>query len=145
MQQQYLQHRQQRGFTLIEILVVVVILGILGAIVVPQLLSNPDKARVQAAQTDIQRLAGALDIYRLDNLQYPSTEQGLEALVTRPSGFPEPKNYDPEGYVKKIPEDPWGSQYVYERSDAKFQLYSLGADGAEGGEGLNADIRYADL
>ena len=133
------------GFTLIEILVVVVILGILGAIVVPQLLSNPDKARIQAAQTDIQRLASALDIYRLDNLQYPSTEQGLEALVSKPSGFPEPKNYDPEGYVKKVPSDPWGSPYVYERSDGGIALFSLGADGAEGGEGMNADIRLDDI
>ncbi|MEM7079820.1 MAG: type II secretion system major pseudopilin GspG [Pseudomonadota bacterium] len=134
------------GFTLIEILVVVVILGILGAIVVPNLLNNPDKARVEAARTDIRGLASALDIYRLDNLQYPSTEQGLDALVSRPSGFPEPKNYDPEGYVKKVPTDPWGTPYIYERaSGTKFVLYSLGADGTEGGEGIDADIRLADI
>ena len=88
------------GFTLIEILVVIVILGILGAVVVPQLLSRPDTARVQAAQTDIRTLSAALDVYRLDNFNYPSSEQGLEALVSRPAGFPEPKNWNPDGYIK---------------------------------------------
>ena len=84
-------------------------------------------------------------MYRLDNFQYPSSEQGLEALVQRPSGFPEPKNYNPDGYIKKLPTDPWGSPYVYERTDSAFRLFSLGADGAEGGEGLNADIRFEDI
>ena len=113
--------------------------------IVPNLLSRPDTARVQAAQTDLRTLASALDVYRLDNFQYPSSEQGLEALVTRPSGFPEPKNYNPEGYIQKLPTDPWGSPYVYDRTDVGFTLMSLGADGSEGGEGLNADIRYEDL
>jgi general secretion pathway protein G len=134
-----------RGFTLIEILVVVVIIGILGAVIVPNLLGRPDQARVTAAQSDLRNLANALDIYRLDNFQYPSTDQGLEALVVRPSGFPEPKNYNPDGYLKKLPTDPWGSPYVYERTPSGFSLFSLGADGAEGGEGLNADIRFEDL
>ena len=133
------------GFTLIEILVVVVILGILGAVVVPQLLSRPDTARVQAAQTDLRLIASSLDVYRLDNFQYPSTEQGLEALVTRPSGFPEPKNWNPDGYINKLPTDPWGTPYVYERQDSNFLLLSYGADGAEGGEGLNADINFGQL
>jgi general secretion pathway protein G len=133
------------GFTLIEILVVVVILGILGAIVVPNLMSRPDSARIQAAQTDIRMIASSLDVYRLDNFQYPSSEQGLEALVERPSGYPEPPNWNPEGYIKKLPTDPWGSAYVYERRETSFTLFSLGADGQEGGEGMNADIRYADL
>jgi general secretion pathway protein G len=134
-----------RGFTLIEILVVVVIIGILGAVIVPNLLGRPDQARITAAQSDLRNLANALDIYRLDNHQYPSTEQGLEALVRKPSGFPEPKNYNPDGYVKKLPTDPWGSPYVYERGGSGFNLFSLGADGAEGGSGLNADIRFEDL
>ncbi len=137
--------RANSGFTLIEILVVVVIIGILGAIIVPNLLGRPDQARITAAQSDLRNLANALDIYRLDNFQYPSTDQGLEALVTKPSGFPEPKNYNPDGYVKNLPTDPWGSPYVYERTPNGFNLFSLGADGAEGGDGLNADIRYEDL
>ena len=133
------------GFTLIEILVVIVILGILGSVVVPQLLSRPDTARVQAAQTDIRTISAALDVYRLDNFNYPSSEQGLEALVAKPAGFPEPKNWNPDGYVKKLPTDPWGSPYIYERFDGQVNLYSLGADGAEGGEGTAADIRLQDL
>ncbi len=133
------------GFTLIEILVVVVIIGILGAVIVPNLLSRPDQARITAAEGDVRSLANALDLYRMDNYQYPSTDQGLEALVTRPSGFPEPKNYNQDGYVRKLKSDPWGSPYVYERDGSNFVLFSLGADGTEGGEGLNEDIRYADL
>jgi len=135
----------QNGFTLIEILVVVVIVGILGAIIVPNLLGRPDQARITAAESDIRSLANALDIYRLDNFVYPSTDQGLEALVARPAGFPEPKNYSPDGYIKSLPTDPWGSPYIYERDGDIFALFSLGADGAEGGEGLNADISYQDL
>jgi len=135
----------QRGFTLIEILVVVVIIGILGAVIVPNLLGRPDQARITAAQSDLRSLSNALDIYRLDNFQYPSTDQGLEALVSKPSGFPEPKNYNPDGYIKKLPTDPWGSPYVYERTAEGFSLFSLGADGSEGGEGMNADIRFEDL
>lgn len=134
-----------RGFTLIEILVVVVIIGILGAVIVPNLLGRPDQARITAAESDLRNIANALDIYRLDNFTYPSTDQGLEALVAKPSGFPEPKNYNPDGYVKKLPQDPWGSPYQYERTEDGFRLSSLGADGEEGGEGLNADIRHEDL
>ena len=134
-----------RGFTLIEILVVVVILGILGAVVVPQILGRPDTARIQAAKTDIRTLSTNLDVYRLDNFQYPSSEQGLEALVEKPNGFPEPKNYNPDGYIKKLPTDPWGSPYIYERSEVGFDLFSLGGDGAEGGDGLNSDIEFADI
>jgi general secretion pathway protein G len=133
------------GFTLIEILVVVVIIGILGAVIVPNLLGRPDQARITAAKSDIRNLSNALDIYRLDNFVYPSTEQGLEALVSQPSGFPEPKNYNPDGYVKNLPTDPWGSPYVYERTQEGFSLFSLGADGTEGGEGLNADIHIEDV
>ncbi|MEM9623266.1 MAG: type II secretion system major pseudopilin GspG [Pseudomonadota bacterium] len=138
-------HSRAGGFTLIEILVVVVILGILGAVVVPQIMGRPDTARIQAAQTDIRTLAAALDVYRLDNFQYPSSEQGLDALVTKPSGFPEPKNYNPEGYIRELKTDPWGSPYIYERDEIGFDLFSLGADGQEGGEGLNSDIRLSDI
>ncbi|MGK0222696.1 MAG: type II secretion system protein G, partial [Limisphaerales bacterium] len=97
--------KHSQGFTLIEILVVVVILGILGAIVVPNLMSRPDATRVKAAEADVRALASALELYRLDNFQYPSSEQGLDALVQQPSGFPEPKNWNPDGYIKKLPAD----------------------------------------
>ena len=138
-------NKTMSGFTLIEILIVVVILGILGAVVVPNILSRPDTARVQAAQTDLRALSQTLEIYRLDNFQYPSSEQGLESLVDRPSGFPEPKNWNPEGYLKKLPTDPWGSPYLYEKAGSSYSLISLGADGQEGGEGIDADIRLNDL
>ena len=138
-------NKTMSGFTLIEILIVVVILGILGAVVVPNILSRPDTARVQAAQTDLRALSQTLEIYRLDNFQYPSSEQGLESLIDRPSGFPEPKNWNPEGYLKKLPTDPWGSPYLYEKEGTSYSLISLGADGQEGGEGFDADIRLNDL
>lgn len=137
--------RPAMGFTLIEILVVVVIIGILAALVVPNFIGRPDQAKVTAARADINALSNALDMYRLDNHSYPSTDQGLEALVQKPSGFPEPKNYPPEPYVKKLNTDPWGSSYVYLSSGTSFELYSLGADGQEGGEGVAADIRYQDI
>ena len=138
-------NKTMSGFTLIEILIVVVILGILGAVVVPNILSRPDTARVQAAQTDLRALSQTLEIYRLDNFQYPSSEQGLESLIDRPSGFPEPKNWNPEGYLKKLPTDPWGSPYLYEKAGSSYSLISLGAEGEEGGEGFDADIRLNDL
>ncbi len=131
---------RMRGFTLIEILVVVVIIGILGAVIVPNLLSRPDQARITAAQQDLRALGSALDMYRLDNFQYPSTDQGLDALVSQPSGFPEPKNWNPDGYIKTLPTDPWGSPYMYEFDGSDVSVFSLGADGAEGGEGVAADI-----
>tara|TARA_A100001037_G_C15000061_1_gene566600 strand:- start:217 stop:645 length:429 start_codon:yes stop_codon:yes gene_type:complete len=134
--------REQRGFSLIEILVVVVIIGILGAVIAPNLLNRPDQARMTAAKSDLNALANALDIYRLDNYQYPSTDQGLEALESIPTGFPEPRNYNPDGYIARLPSDPWGSPYYYERSGSRFTLYSLGADAEEGGEGVDADIYY---
>ena len=138
-------HAQQRGFTLIEILVVIVILSILGGLAAQTLLSRPDAARVQAAQTDLRTLSAALDVYRLDNYRYPSSDQGLEALVQRPSGSPEAKNWNPSGYLKKLPSDPWGAAYLYENRDGRIELTSLGADSAEGGEGNAADIRLSDL
>ena len=135
-----MQQRQQ-GFTLIEIMVVVVILGILAALVVPQVMSRPDQAKVTAAQNDIRAIGAALDMYKLDNHKYPSTAEGLGALVKPPATA---KNAPPEGYVKGgIPKDGWGNelQYVSPGMDGKpYTLFSFGADGKEGGEGTDADI-----
>ena len=133
----------QRGFTLIEIMVVVVIIGVLGAIVVPQFMSRPDQAKVTAARTDIQAISTALEMYRLDTFNYPSTQQGLEALVTRPSGTPLARNWNPQGYLKSLPVDPWGTPYQYLNPGTHsvgYDLFSFGADGVQGGEGFATDI-----
>lgn len=134
--------RSQAGFTLIEIMVVVVILGILAALVVPQVMSRPDQAKVTVAQSDIKAIGAALDMYKLDNQRYPSTQQGLEALVRKPSGNPPANNWNPEGYLKRVPVDPWGTAYQYLAPGTRgaFDLYSLGADGRQGGSGQDADI-----
>ncbi|WP_346727587.1 type II secretion system major pseudopilin GspG [Zestomonas insulae] len=139
--------RRQGGFTLIEIMVVVVILGILAALVVPQVMSRPDQAKVTVAKGDIKGVSAALDMYKLDNHVYPSTQQGLEALVRKPSGNPQAKNWNKEGYLKKVPVDPWGNPYQYLAPGSKgaFDLYSFGADGKEGGSELDADIGNWDL
>lgn len=134
----------QRGFTLIEIMVVVVIIGVLGALIVPQFMDRPDQAKVVAARSDIQAIGTALEMYRLDNHHYPDTRQGLEALIKRPTGAPPPRNWNPAGYLRKLPVDPWGHPYRYElaaaRSGQGYRLYSTGNDGQIGGEGLAADI-----
>lgn len=132
----------QTGFTLIEIMVVVVILGILGALIVPNIMGRTGEARVTAAKSDIRAIGNALNLYRLDNFNYPSTDQGLEALVEKPSGLPEAKNWNPEGYLPKLPKDPWGNDYIYLSPGAHgaFDLYSLGADGKEGGDDQAKDI-----
>ncbi|MEB2328206.1 MAG: type II secretion system major pseudopilin GspG [Pseudomonas sp.] len=142
-----LQRRTQGGFTLIEIMVVVVILGILAALVVPQVMSRPEQAKVTVAKGDIKAVAAALDMYKLDNFAYPSTQQGLEALVTKPSGNPQPKNWNRDGYLKRLPKDPWGNEYQYlsPGTRGQFDLYSFGADGKPGGSDLNADIGNWDL
>lgn len=121
----------QAGFTLIEILVVVVILGILAAAIVPQIMDKPEQARVAKAKTDIRALETALDLYRLDNFRYPTTDQGLEALVEKPAGTPEPKNWKEGGYVKTLNADPWGNEYLYlsPGSKGEIDVYSLGPDG----------------
>jgi len=137
--------RNQNGFTLLEIMVVVVIIGILGALIIPNVIGRDDQARATAVRTDLRGIANALDIYKLDNFNYPSTDQGLEALVSKPSGFPEAKNYNPSGYLKKEPVDSWGNPYIYINTGNGYELYSLGADGAEGGEGINSDVYYKDL
>ncbi|WP_314019935.1 type II secretion system major pseudopilin GspG [Stutzerimonas degradans] len=142
-----LQRRTQGGFTLIEIMVVVVILGILAALVVPQVMSRPEQAKVTVAKGDIKAVAAALDMYKLDNFAYPSTQQGLEALVTKPTGNPQPKNWNRDGYLKRLPKDPWGNEYQYlsPGTRGQFDLYSFGADGKPGGSDLNADIGNWDL
>jgi general secretion pathway protein G len=133
------------GFTLIEVMVVVIILGILAAIVVPRVMSRPDDARITKAKQDIRAIEAALNLYKLDNFSYPTTDQGLEALVQKPSGSPEPKNW--KKYVDRLPKDPWGQPYQYLSPGAKgdVDIFSLGADEQNGGEGVNADIGNWDL
>ena len=134
--------RGQRGFTLLEIMVVVVILGILAALVVPKIISRPDEARVIAAKQDIASLMQALKLYRLDNQRYPTTEQGLQALVAKPTNGPIPLNWKTGGYVERLPKDPWGHPYQYLNPgvQGEIDVFSYGADGAPGGEGIDADI-----
>ncbi|MDR9826371.1 type II secretion system major pseudopilin GspG [Vibrio sp. FNV 38] len=132
---------KQSGFTLLEVMVVVVILGILASFVVPNLLGNKEKADQQKAVTDIVALENALDMYKLDNSVYPTTDQGLEALVTKPNN-PEPRNYRDNGYIRRLPNDPWGNEYQYlsPGDNGMIDIFTLGADGQEGGEGVAADI-----
>ena len=156
--------QRHQGFTLIEIMVVVVIIAILAAMVVPKVMSRPDEARVVAAKQDIAALMQALKLYRLDNKRYPTSEQGLQALVARPTMAPVPDNWKGEGYVEKLPGDPWGQpmppnwksggyldrlpkdpwghdyQYLSPGTHGEIDVFSLGADGAPGGEGFDADI-----
>ena len=138
----------QDGFTLIEIMVVMVILGLLVAVVAPNILGRGEQARVTVAETQIREVSNALDLYKLDNFSYPGTEQGLEALVSKPGGFPEPKNWNKDGYMKTVPVDPWGNpyQYISPGVNGPFDLYSLGSDGKEGGEvDEGADIGNWDI
>jgi len=134
--------RHAAGFTLIEIMVVVVILGILAALIVPKIISRPDEARITAAKQDVATLAQALKLYKLDNLAYPSTDQGLQALVARPNSAPVPANWKAGGYLERLPKDPWGRDYRYLNPGRRgeIDIYSLGADGEPGGEGNDADI-----
>lgn len=133
---------RQQGFTLLEIMVVIVILGLLVSIVAPNVLQNQDRAMVEKARADISVLEQALDMYKLDNHVYPSTDQGLDALVNKPTSSPEPRNYRSDGYIKRLPQDPWGNPYQYLQpgEHGPYDLYSTGADGDEGGEGLAGDI-----
>jgi len=131
-----------RGFTLIEVMVVVVILGILAAIVVPRIMDAPDKARIAKAKQDIRVIESSLELYKLDNFVYPSTPQGLEALVSPPSGDPPARNWKPGGYVQNLPKDPWGNPYQYMNpgTHGEIDIFTLGADGKPGGDGVNADV-----
>ena len=130
----------QRGFTLIELMVVLVIIGVLAALIVPNVIERADDARVTAARTDVNNLMQALKLYRLDNQRYPTAEQGLQALLQRPTTGPAAPNWKP--YVEKLPNDPWGRPYQYMNPGLKGEIdvFSLGADGQPGGEGKNADI-----
>lgn len=134
--------QRTRGFTLIEIMVVVVILGILAAIVVPRVMDRPDDARLAKVRSDIRALESALNLYRLDNFVYPSTSQGLEALTQRPATGVTPTNYRAGGYMDRLPMDPWGNsyQYLHPGNHGEIDIFSLGADGSRGGSGINADI-----
>ena len=141
-------YTNNRGFTLIEIMVVVVILGILAAIVVPKLLDRPDQAKVTKAKVDMKGLEEALGMFKLDNGFFPSTDQGLQALVTIPDTGRIPQKYADGGYLKKVPLDPWNNSYVYLSPglhSKNFDLISYGADGEPGGEGYDADINSWEL
>ena len=132
--------RRNRGFTLIELMVVLVIIGVLAALIVPNMLDRADDARVTAARTDVNNLMQALKLYKLDNLRYPSGEQGLQALVVKPTVGVIPPNWRP--YLDKLPSDPWGHPYQFANPGLKGEIdvYSYGADGVVGGEGKNADV-----
>ena len=132
--------RRSRGFTLIELMVVLVIIGVLAALIVPNMLDRADDARVTAARTDVNNLMQALKLYKLDNLRYPSSEQGLQALVAKPTVGVIPPNWRP--YLDKLPSDPWGHPYQFANPGLKGEIdvYSFGADGVVGGEKTNADI-----
>lgn len=135
----------QKGFTLIEVMVVVIILGILAAIVVPRVMDRPDVARITKAKQDIRAMESALNLYKLDNFTYPTTDQGIEALVSKPSGSPEPRNW--KQYMDRLPKDPWGNDYQYLSPGTKgdIDIFSFGADARPGGDGVNADIGNWDL
>jgi len=138
---------RQRGFTLIEIMVVVVILSVLGALVVPQIIDKVDIAKVKRAQSDIRAIQTALDLYRLDNFKYPTTEQGLQALVKQPAD-PTITNYAASGYLKSLPKDPWGNVYQYVSPGAdgrEYEITTYGRDGKPGGDGYDSDISTATL
>jgi general secretion pathway protein G len=134
--------RIQQGFTLIEMMVVIVIMGILASLIVPKIMGRPDEARVIAAKQDIASTMQALKLYKLDNQRYPTTEQGLQALVSKPTTPPVPTNWKTSGYLDKLPTDPWGNpyQYLFPGVRSELDVFSFGVDGASGGEGNDADI-----
>ncbi|MBC7788164.1 MAG: type II secretion system major pseudopilin GspG [Methylophilaceae bacterium] len=130
------------GFTLIEMMIVIVIMGILASLIVPKIMGRPDEARVIAAKQDIASVLQALKLYKLDNQRYPTTDQGLQALVTKPTSPPIPPNWKSSGYLDKLPIDPWGNpyQYLFPGVHGELDVFSFGVDGAAGGEGNDADI-----
>lgn len=132
----------EAGLTLIEMIVVLAIIALVAALIVPNVIGRPDEARSTVAGADLRTVSAALKMYRLDNSTYPTTEQGLQALVTRPTAAPLPRTWPEEGYLAQMPQDPWGRPYVYRNPGQAggFDLYSLGRDGQPGGEGVDADI-----
>jgi len=134
---------RQGGFTLIEIMVVVIIIGLLASVAVPTVMDRVDESRVQKAKADFKSLQTALKLYRIDNFVYPTTEQGLEALVTKPSIAPVPRNWKTSGYIDQLQLDPWGRAYLYSspgENGKEYDIYTLGADGVSGGEDSAADM-----
>lgn len=129
---QSIHYRRTSGFTLIEVMVVVVILGILAAIIVPKIMSRPEQARIVKVKQDILALQSALDLYKLDNGMYPSTDQGLQALVTKPTTQPVPRNWKSDGYLQDVPQDPWGEAYQYINDSEKLKIFSFGPKGRDG-------------
>jgi len=136
-----MKHPSQKGFTLIEIMIVVVILSILASLIIPRIMNRPDQARVVKAQQDMRALESALNMYRLDNYHYPTTNQGLQALVSKPAGQPEPAHWQ-QAYLDKLPKDPWGQPYLYlmPGKHGDFDLFTHGADKRKGGEETDADL-----
>lgn len=134
--------KRRSGFTLVEVLVVVVIIGMLAALVAPRVVGRGEEAKRTAAQVQIREIEQALDMYKLDSGMYPTTEQGLEALITKPTTSPEPRRWKEGGYLRKLPADPWGKEFIYRQpgDHGEFDLFSCGADGEEGGEGDGKDI-----
>jgi general secretion pathway protein G len=134
--------KRNSGFTLIEVMIVIVILGVLAALIVPKVMGRPDEARVAAAKQDIFTIMQALKLYKLDNRRYPTTEQGLAALVQKPSQAPVPQSWSAGGYLEKLPNDPWGQPYQYLNPGlhGEIDVMSFGADGQPGGQGVDADI-----
>lgn len=134
--------KRQTGFTLLEIMVVVVIIGLLATLVLPRVLGRQEQAQIQKAKADVQALSSALKLYKLDNFAFPSTQQGLDALLTRPSGNPPANNWKQGGYIDRLPKDPWGNDYLYlsPGRHGEFDVWSYGADGKARGQDAAADI-----
>jgi general secretion pathway protein G len=134
--------KREAGFTLVELMVVIVIIGLLATIVALNVLPSGDTARIQKAKADIAQIEGGLELFKLQNTNYPTTTQGLQALVTAPSGLADPSRYQRGGYLKRLPDDPWGKPYLYASpgQHGEADVWTYGADGVEGGEGVNADI-----
>lgn len=139
--------KSQSGFTLIEIMVVVVIIGLLAAVVGPKVFKNVGKANIAKVKTDIRAIESSLNLYRLDNFSYPSTDQGLQALVSAPGGSPEARNWQEGGYIPRLPKDPWGREYQYlsPGEQGEMDIFTYGKDGESGGAGEDADLSNWDL